>query len=115
MGGNVWKSRRDSAGIQGPASGRARVAAGDTDGKCAAGSGERRDFQGRDGAGDLWAADVRDVGADDGAAQGGAVESRTAFWRAGVTGEIRKRVYIATEWPGREDFVVERDAALIEL
>src|SRR5260370_24355490 len=104
MGGNVWKSRRDSAGIQGPASGRARVAAGDTDGKCAAGSGERRDFQGRDGAGDLWAADVRDVGADDGAAQGGAGETGNPFWWAGGPGGHPKTGFHSPRRAGRGEF-----------
>jgi len=52
------KSDGDSAGFPGAASGWARVAAGDSDRDCAAGSSERRDFQRRDGAGDLWAANV---------------------------------------------------------
>src|SRR5882724_12588990 len=56
--GDERESYGDSAGIQSATSGGTGVADGDSDGDGAAGSGERRDFQGRDGAGNLWAANV---------------------------------------------------------
>src|SRR5258708_4426877 len=84
--GDERSAERDSAGIQGAAGGRAGFTVGNTDGECATGSGERRDFQGRHGAGNLWAANVSDLGADDGAAEGRAVEPGAAVWREDFAG-----------------------------
>src|SRR5229473_68066 len=56
--GDVRESHGDSARLQSSASGRARLAAGDSDGKCSAGFGERCDLQGCNRAGNLRAAHV---------------------------------------------------------
>src|SRR5207237_8690492 len=91
------------------------LAAGYSYGKCAAGPGERRDFQGRHGAGNLRAAHVRNVGADDGAAEGGATESRAALWAARAAGEVRGRFCKASgRTPGEDSPLSQRSAARSE-
>src|SRR5947207_7674229 len=90
--------------------------AGASDVKCALGSGGGEACQGSDGAGHVWAANVRNMGADDGAAEGGAAESRAAVRRADITGQIRKRLHTAAGRTCWKDLAVsERHAALSEL
>src|SRR5207245_10771624 len=96
----------DSARVQSAASGRARFAARDSNGKRAAGPGERRDFQGCDGTGDLRAANVRNLGANDFVVEGRAPESGPAVWRTRSAGQIRNRIHLVARRQGWSEFCV---------